>query len=153
MSSFTPHRPTPAGATVVVRPQLLTADITLALGCLGLVVACALSPAHINDGPVICPFRNLTGLPCPGCGLTRSWVYLTHGWWGHATAANALGVVLALALVVLSVVHVSRRLRGSSGVDVMALVSARTTIALLWAPWLLFAIGRMAWYGFTGATY
>lgn len=86
--------------------------------------------------------------------MTRSWVYLMHGWWGHALAANVLGVVLALAVVALSVVHLGRRLRGnSSGVDVMSLVSARATIALVWAPWLVFAIARMAWYGFTSATY
>jgi len=29
--------------------------------------------------PEICTFKNLTGLPCPGCGLTRSIVSAVHG--------------------------------------------------------------------------
>lgn len=29
--------------------------------------------------PQICIFRNLTGLPCPGCGLSRSIVEAMHG--------------------------------------------------------------------------
>ena len=33
----------------------------------------------IGNLPSICPFFNLTGTPCPGCGLTRSFVCLAHG--------------------------------------------------------------------------
>lgn len=29
--------------------------------------------------PSLCMFRNITGLPCPGCGLTRSFVSAAHG--------------------------------------------------------------------------
>ena len=32
----------------------------------------------LRDSPVICPFRRVTGLPCPACGLTRSWQAAAH---------------------------------------------------------------------------
>jgi hypothetical protein len=50
--------------------------------------ALILSPAdsgrpHVRLGrvsiPNVCTFKNLTGLPCPGCGLVRSMVAAMHG--------------------------------------------------------------------------
>ena len=44
--------------------------------------------------PVLCTFRRLTGLECPGCGLTRSFTFMAHGSIGGAFEANLLGPVL-----------------------------------------------------------
>src|SRR6185369_2856838 len=49
----------------------------------------------------ICGFKNLTGLPCPGCGLTHSFCALTQGDIAGAFAFNLLGPLLYLALIVL----------------------------------------------------
>jgi hypothetical protein len=32
-----------------------------------------------HAGPAVCPFRALTGLPCPLCGATRAFVYFCNG--------------------------------------------------------------------------
>src|SRR5262245_33544514 len=49
----------------------------------------------------ICAFKNLTGLPCPGCGLTHSFCALAKGDIGGAFLFNALGPPLFVALFLL----------------------------------------------------
>ncbi len=47
--------------------------------------------AHL---PALCPFYILTGLPCPGCGLTRSFICLGHGHFVESLHWNPLGWLL-----------------------------------------------------------
>jgi hypothetical protein len=49
----------------------------------------------------ICPFKNATGLPCPGCGLTHSFCALAKGHLTSAFGYNVLGPPLFLILVLL----------------------------------------------------
>lgn len=74
---------------------------TVAVGGLAaLTTAVLLSPATLSAGPDVCPFRRLTGLPCPACGLTRSWIALGHGDLLAAFGYNAFGpLFMAVALV------------------------------------------------------
>lgn len=34
---------------------------------------------HIETDQSICPFKMITGFPCPGCGITKSLVFLYAG--------------------------------------------------------------------------
>ena len=63
----------------------------------GLVVLRAIDPATSSFFPG-CPFHLLTGLDCPGCGLTRATHALLHGNLSAAVGYNAL-IPLYLALL------------------------------------------------------
>jgi hypothetical protein len=49
--------------------------------------------------PSFCLFRNLTGWRCPGCGLTRSFVFLGHGHPIDALRMHPLGPLLYLVAI------------------------------------------------------
>jgi hypothetical protein len=34
---------------------------------------------HLDTAQSLCPFKMLTGFPCPGCGITKSMVYFYEG--------------------------------------------------------------------------
>jgi len=126
------------------RARISTADVVAAGGVAGIGVSFLLSPDHIEDGPVLCPFRAITGLPCPGCGLTRSWVYAAHGWWRESFASNPFGMVVVAAIVALAVTVVVRRVRRTPPPDLDKLLKHPVAIGI-GAVWLVYAIIRLAY--------
>ena len=64
----------------------LASPVTYWLAAIGVVAALVLPVEGI--GIAVCNFRKWTGLPCPGCGLTRSVTALAHleprlAWFHH----------------------------------------------------------------------
>ena len=49
--------------------------------------------------PQSCLSRSLFGIDCPGCGLTRSFVYLAHGQWSESMAIHRLGWLMAVSVL------------------------------------------------------
>jgi hypothetical protein len=43
----------------------------------------------------VCLFRRATGIPCPGCGMTRAFAHLAKGEWAAAAADHPLAYPLA----------------------------------------------------------
>ena len=69
----------------------------------GLVGAAAIWPLLPVHPPFACPFRSLTGLPCPLCGMTRACVAAAHGHLGASFAFNPAGVlVITVALLAIA---------------------------------------------------
>lgn len=79
----------------------------------GSAVVAYFDPSNVNFLP-ICPLYSMTGLACPGCGLTRGFHALFHGDVLAALDYNALIPVFAVALgfFFLSMMSVAVRGRG-----------------------------------------
>ena len=63
------------------------------LGALALVLLAAALPSQ-GAGVPICLFRYVTGLPCPGCGLTRSFSCILHGDFARGYDFHPFGYLL-----------------------------------------------------------
>jgi Protein of unknown function (DUF2752) len=48
----------------------------------------------------VCLFRRLTGIPCPGCGMTRAMAHLAKGEWAAAARDHLLAFPLAAEVAV-----------------------------------------------------
>ncbi len=50
-----------------------------------------------------CPFNNVTGLPCPGCGMTRSTLALMNGRFLDSLRYNALTWIMILFWLIVAI--------------------------------------------------
>lgn len=79
-------------------------------GLLMLPLGGAFVLAHTSwTSPLFCPFRALTGIPCPGCGLTRSFTAIALGQWETAINYHLFGPVIFLGFVI-AILHLSLEL-------------------------------------------
>lgn len=46
---------------------------------------------HLETDQSLCPFKMLTGFPCPGCGITKSLVYWYEGDYYKSISYHVLG--------------------------------------------------------------
>jgi len=79
-------------------------DVLGVLGLLGLLVARFVPVATLPFWG--CAIREMTGWPCPACGLTRVADHVSHGNLAAAWEANPLGTVAASFFALLAVAMV-----------------------------------------------
>lgn len=92
--------------------QRAIVPILALISLVGLIIARLWPVPSVDGGDPSCIMRLLTGLPCPGCGMTRSWVHLAHGDVVTAFEYNFFGplaMAAAAGLVVYTVVALVRR--------------------------------------------
>lgn len=96
--------------------------------------------------PTLCMSRSLWNRPCPGCGLTRSFVHLMHGQWQSAWQMHRLGWLFLVAVMA----QIPYRLAALRFPDrhVLGLVFPKVfgyvLIALLILNWLLLLVTNTA---------
>lgn len=90
-------------------PSAAKADPQLAVKLLGLIglgivaLSFILGPSFWQGLPEMCAFEAMTGLPCPTCGITRSFAATAHGHLGLAFHYHALGPFAFVATLLSSV--------------------------------------------------
>lgn len=72
---------------------------------LALVVAMHVLSDRLGVTGYTCPFRAITGRPCPSCGLTRAGMAILHGRFWEGWTQNPLMVTLLAGGAVLLVVR------------------------------------------------
>ena len=97
----------------------------------------------------VCPIRAVTGVPCPGCGLTRAMDALARGDVRTMLNLNAFAPVFVLVLALIAAVSVlpeKVRIAMLHGIGVVEQRTGAVAIGLLLlvAYWL----ARLFWFGF-----
>jgi hypothetical protein len=136
---------TPRDALVASRLRDVRTPLLLGAAGWGTVALLRLRDPHAGGAYGYCPFRTLTGLPCPGCGGLRAVNDLTHGDLVAAAGSNAMAVVLVVAVAALWLVWVARRATGDS-TAVLVRVSTRGALAVL-AVFVAFGVLRVTPWG------
>ena len=113
------------------------------------VAAAQLASVAAGAGGWPCPIRSLTGVPCPGCGLTRATVALVRGEWRESLAAHAFAPLLLAAVLVAAVTALLPEARREAFAALLGRAERRTkatfllpaALILYWLVRLLFLPG------------
>jgi hypothetical protein len=70
----------------------------------GILLASFVIPPYHREVFKLCLLKDLFGIPCPGCGITRAFLFLAHGDLHSAMELN-INSLLVFSLVVLFWLH------------------------------------------------
>ncbi len=108
------------------------------LGLLGIARCLVPDPSgmgtHRQLGLPPCGLVQAFGIPCPSCGMTTSWAYLTRGQISESLSANPAGTLLGLTALVfgmwLAICGLSGRwVLGLPGPPVLGAIAAAIVLA------------------------
>ncbi|MCX7699452.1 MAG: DUF2752 domain-containing protein [Gemmataceae bacterium] len=101
-------------------------------------------PPESGLGVELCAWKNATGAPCPGCGLTRSGANLFRGRWRQALSFHPLGLIMHPILLGLGLLAAfPESVRRALAVRVAAWQRGiAVMLALVWVVFFAFGFGR-----------
>lgn len=114
----------------------------------GALCLCALTDPDHPAGIILCPFRLLTGWPCPMCGMTRGVAALLRARFADAIGFHLFSPLVLTAIVAWAIIEIGQAAR---------LWNARRLgeWAMRPGPWLAFLVvctvyGALRWCGIIG---
>jgi hypothetical protein len=149
---YDPRRAPPRRLKVFVRLML----VGMAVGFTALIVtALCLNPytedgsartmeTHRQLGLPRCNMVELTGKPCPACGMTTSFALLTHGDVLNSLKANWVGTILCGTIIVFTPWLVISAVRGR----LLWVRNGEMFSTIILSTLLLLMMGRWAWIMF-----
>jgi hypothetical protein len=102
-----------------------------------------LDPAHPLTDAVVCPFRLVTGLPCPGCGLGHGFVALAHGDVAASFAAHPFAPISFAGCVGIVVVAIAERVLRRPRLGAAITDGLRAPALATLAAWLSWSVFRI----------
>jgi hypothetical protein len=141
----------PRESATTYRPSRRTALLTAVI-LAAMFVASAIYAPPGGNYYTICGFKNLTGLPCPGCGLTHSFCSLGKGHFAAGFEYNTLGPVLFLYAILLfarSAFVLVRFDRAAFSLD--KVVAASRTIRMLVLLFVVYGVVRVGYLLISGS--
>jgi Protein of unknown function (DUF2752) len=112
--------------------------------CLPVLLAVILMPPETGLGVDLCMLKNLTGAPCPGCGVTRSCSNLVRGNLRRSVEYHPFGLVFApvlLGIAFLSVLPGAARKATAQRISRCGRLLAIASI-LFWSAFFVFGLVR-----------
>ena len=124
-------------------------DHELLWGAIGIVLALAALLTPLALLPYRCPFKALTGIPCPTCGMTRSLIAARQLDFASAFRMNPLAAVVAVGFGLfvvyawIAILFRTRRIRPEVTRSWEPTVIRMGVVAVFLANWLfLIAVAR-----------
>jgi hypothetical protein len=90
------------GATVTPARRLLLLTPT------AVILAAMLLPTAWESPVPLCLVKGLTGLDCPGCGMTRAFLFIGHGRFADAAALHPAGIFAFLIVAGMALTGIVR---------------------------------------------
>ena len=118
----------PARSGVIPRRNIFALR---AFGAFGLAVVFAASFILPSSGLGVstCAFRNTFGIPCPGCGLTRSFIAVSHGDFAAAIRSHPLGIIIYCCMLIYMIKWATEALLRRR---FLAQLEEKTSVPVLW---------------------
>jgi len=115
------------------KPVLILASAFLCLAILQGTAVVSISLTE-NTLPFFCPFKTLTGIPCPGCGMTRAILSITKGDFQEALNYNPFSffLIFAVAISIVPGKYMEKILTGRDVAVNCFLIAVLVSVIVFW---------------------